>query len=137
MTAPAFHYARRLFHHETDGDGVCHFSNYFRIFEEALMELLRARDIPLERAEHSLAVVAAHADYFAPIRFGDMVTVTLELGPIRRSWFELNATLTAAGDRPCARMALKLAAVSRTTGASVALPPNFASLLANHQVRES
>jgi YbgC/YbaW family acyl-CoA thioester hydrolase len=131
MSTPAFQYARRLFHHETDGDRVCHFSNYFRIFEEAMMEFLRARDVPLEHAEHSLAVVVAHADYVSPIRFGEMFTVTLALGEIRRSWFELNATLSGEGDGPRARMALKLAAISRDTGESVPLSPKLRALLAD------
>lgn len=129
MTEPAFQYSRRLFHHETDADKVCHYSNYFRICEEAMMEMLRARDIPLEHADHSLAVVSAHADYLAPLRFGELFTVTLALGQVRRSWFELNATLTGAGDGPCARMALKLAAVSTETGKSVPLSSKVTAVL--------
>ena len=74
-------------------------------------------------------MVSAHADYLAPLRFGELFTVTLTLGQVRRSWFELTATLTGSGDGACARMALKLAAVSAETGKSVPLSPKVTAVL--------
>lgn len=130
MTAREFRYVRRLFHHETDADGVCHFSNYLRIFEEAMMDFLRELGAPLEHAEHSLAVVQARADYLSPLRSGDVFSVSLELAHAARTWFELTATLTSSeADR--ARMTLKLAATSRATGKPVALTPRLRHLLGN------
>lgn len=121
-------YQRRLFHHETDSDGVCHFSNYLRMFEEAFSEALAALDMPQESLPHSFAVTDVTSKYHRPIRFGETFTVTLDFANVRRAFLMTQATITSDGAL-CATVDVKLAAVSHETGNSTAIAPALRTTL--------
>ncbi len=125
-------YQRRLFHHETDSDGVCHFSNYLRHFEEAFSETLTALDLPMETLPHSFAVTDVTSQYSHPIRFGDQFAVALDFSGVRRSFLVADATITSNGAL-CANVRVKLAAIDRDTGNSTALAPDLRTSLASYK----
>ncbi|MCB1935903.1 MAG: thioesterase family protein [Nitrosomonas sp.] len=68
-------YERLIHVHETDKDGVMHFSNYFKIAEEALYSGLRKLGFSFENTEFSMAMINTSADYIHPIRFAEQLRI--------------------------------------------------------------
>ena len=70
---------------ETDMAGILHFSNFFRYLEAAEQALLRQPGMPLSRAvPQALAGllwprVHAACDYRAPLRYGDLVSIGVQV----------------------------------------------------------
>lgn len=68
----------RVRYYETDGQGYVHHSNYFRYFELARCELLRAIGHDYARLEEEgvlLVVSKINCRYKAPCRYGDVLRV--------------------------------------------------------------
>jgi acyl-CoA thioester hydrolase len=86
------HYSRTLFHYETDADGVCHFSNYFRIGEEAFYHA-----IGQSFSDMNFAVIESHAQYKNPLRFGSVFSVSIQKIEMRPSNFELSLLIEEKG----------------------------------------
>ncbi len=63
--------------HATDAAGIVHFANYFRYMEEAELQALHARGFRPDG--HAYPRVHIEADYCAPLRFWDTVTVQAAL----------------------------------------------------------
>ncbi|MCF6436502.1 MULTISPECIES: acyl-CoA thioesterase [Pseudoalteromonas] len=77
---------RRLNHYETDADGVCHFSNYFRHTEEALFEVVEPQIwSSLQEQNHTLAIVGANATYMNSLTFLEQFSVYLKTSQLRRT----------------------------------------------------
>ena len=72
---PAFIYKRRIAFHETDAAGVVYFANHFRLAEEAETHALASLGSIVTRDGYLYPRVHAEADYFAPLRFFDEVSV--------------------------------------------------------------
>lgn len=113
-------YARTLHHHETDADGVCHFSNYLRIFEEALEHAFEQSGVCASRLDHGLAVVAVNASYVHPLRHGDTFDVQFTFTQVNRSFLQAQA-LVRLGGKQSATINATLAAINRQTNQSTAL----------------
>lgn len=65
-------------YYETDGQGVVHHSNYFRYFEIARIELLKAIGhdyADLEAGGYLLVVSKIACKYHAPARYGDTLRI--------------------------------------------------------------
>lgn len=72
---PAYIYKRRIAFHETDAAGVVYFANYFSLAEEAETHALASLGSVVTRDGHLYPRVHAEADYLAPLRFFDEVSV--------------------------------------------------------------
>lgn len=72
---PAYIYKRRIAFHETDAAGVVYFANYFRLAEEAETHALASLGSVVTRDGYLYPRVHAEADYLAPLRFFDEVSV--------------------------------------------------------------
>lgn len=72
---PAYIYNRRIAFHETDAAGVVYFANYFRLAEEAETHALASLGSVVTRDGYLYPRVHAEADYLAPLRFFDEVSV--------------------------------------------------------------
>ena len=72
---PAYIYKRRIAFHETDAAGVVYFANYFRLAEEAETHALASLGSVVARDGYLYPRVHAEADYLAPLRFFDEVSV--------------------------------------------------------------
>jgi YbgC/YbaW family acyl-CoA thioester hydrolase len=81
--APPFRTSRRIEFADTDMAGIVHFANFFRFMEAAEVEFLRARGLSVvmlwEGRKISFPRVAASCDYLRPIRFEDVVDITVSL----------------------------------------------------------
>ncbi|WP_122586147.1 acyl-CoA thioesterase [Pseudomonas viridiflava] len=117
-----FSYNRHLHHYETDADGVCHFSNYLRIFEEAFEFSLAEIGLASSKVEHGFAVVGLQADYAYPVRAGEKFTAVLRFTSVKRSFFEAHVSV-GVGDKHCALIKAKLAVIERKTNGSISLSP--------------
>ena len=72
---PAFTYQRRIAFHETDADAVVYFDNFFRLAEEAETHALASLGKVVTRDGYLYPRVHVEADYLAPLRFVDKVSV--------------------------------------------------------------
>lgn len=76
-----FRMTRRIAFAETDMAGVMHFSNYFRLMEEAEHAFWRSLDLTVffrdREPNLSWPRVAVHCEYHAPLRFEDEVELHL------------------------------------------------------------
>jgi len=80
---PLFRTPRRIEFADTDMAGIVHFANFFRFMEAAEVEFLRSRGLSVimhwEGRKISFPRVAASCDYLRPIRFEDVVDITVSL----------------------------------------------------------
>ncbi len=74
-TMAAFTYKRRIAFHETDAAGVVYFANFFHLAEEAETHALASLGSIVTRDGYLYPRVHAEADYRAPLRFFDVVSV--------------------------------------------------------------
>jgi YbgC/YbaW family acyl-CoA thioester hydrolase len=83
MSTP-FRTRRRVEFADTDMAGIVHFANFFRFMESAEVDFLHSRGLSVamvwEGEKIGFPRVAASCDYLRPVRFEDVleVTVTLE-----------------------------------------------------------
>ena len=93
VTMPAFTYKRRIAFHETDAAGVVYFANFFHLAEEAETHALASLGKVVTRDGYLYPRVHVEADYLAPLRFFDEVSVhacILRIGSSSISWkFEI------------------------------------------------
>ncbi len=77
----AFRTTRRVEFADTDMAGIAHFANFFRWMESAEVAFLRSRGVsvvlPWEGEQLSFPRVAASCDYLKPVRFDDLLDVTV------------------------------------------------------------
>jgi acyl-CoA thioester hydrolase len=83
-----FRTSRRVEFADTDMAGIVHFANFFRFMEAAEVEFLRAHELSVimhwEGRKISFPRVAASCDYLRPIRFQDVVEITVSLQRVGR-----------------------------------------------------
>jgi YbgC/YbaW family acyl-CoA thioester hydrolase len=81
--AEPFRTTRRVEFADTDMAGIAHFSNFFRWMESAEVEFLRTRGLsvalPWEGQKLGFPRVAAACDYLKPVRFEDLLDVTVRV----------------------------------------------------------
>src|SRR5215467_15146206 len=87
MTEP-FRTTRRVEFVDTDMAGIVHFSNFFRWMESAEVEFLRSLGLsvalPWEGEELGFPRVSAACDFLKPVRFEDVLQITVRLEKIGR-----------------------------------------------------
>jgi YbgC/YbaW family acyl-CoA thioester hydrolase len=78
-------YNRTIHVYETDKDGVVHFSNYFKIAEEALYSGLQHFGFSFENNGYSMAMINTQAHYIHPIKFAEQLNVVIAEIKLKRS----------------------------------------------------
>lgn len=111
--------------HHTDAAGVLFYGRLFELVQEAFEAALERCGLPLGELLRGggfrIPVVHAEADYAAPIRAGDALTVSLAFKAGNRS-LRVTAGLTDAAGRRVASVTVVHAAVSAATGRPAPLP---------------
>jgi len=108
MAATPFRVTRRVEFHETDMAGIVHFSNFFLWMEYGEVEFLRSRGLTVAWREQGgerigFPRVSAQCDYRRPVRFEDVLEITVTVARLgRRSItyaheFRLGGELVASG----------------------------------------
>ncbi len=81
-----FHTTRRIEFADTDMAGIIHFTRYFNLMEEVEHEFLRSRGLSVVMTYQGQAIgwprVAASCDFLKPVRFEDVLDITLTLSRI-------------------------------------------------------
>ena len=81
-----FHIRRQVQFSETDMAGVMHFSNYYRMMEDAEHAFWRSVGLSVMTRDGDRQIswprVATQCEYFAPVRFEDELEVSLVVGQI-------------------------------------------------------
>lgn len=78
-----FEWSRLVEFYETDLAGITHFSNFYRWMESAEHAFLRDRGIVLHQKGIGWPRVNASADFRKPIKFGDLVRVTVSIAELK------------------------------------------------------
>jgi acyl-CoA thioester hydrolase len=85
MTPPAspHRFSFRVYYEDTDLAGIVYYANYLRFIERARTEWVREMGIDQGRLKAEAGIVFAvrrvEADYLAPARFDDLLTVETDL----------------------------------------------------------
>ena len=78
-----FEWSRLVEFYETDLAGISHFSNFYRWMESAEHAFLRERGIELHEGGIGWPRVNASADFKRPIKFGDLIRITVSIAELR------------------------------------------------------
>ncbi len=92
-----FEWPIRVYYEDTDAQGVVYYANYFRFTERARTEWLRSLGVDQERllseSRRMFVVVNATAEFIAPARFNDELTVTASLARLSRAAFDIEQSI--------------------------------------------
>lgn len=124
-------YGRRLHHHETDSHGVCHASNYLRLFEEALTEALCTVGQPPEQLPYNVAIAETQIFYKQPLRYGDYFECLLSFTAVRRARIFLTATISRDSS-VCTTIVCILAAIDPASRKSISFHEALRRKLQKH-----
>ncbi len=78
-----FEWSRLVEFYETDLAGITDFSNFYRWMESAEHDFLRVRGVALHQGGIGWPRVNASADFKKPIKFGDLIKVSVSIAEIR------------------------------------------------------
>lgn len=91
----------RVYYEDTDAGGVVYYANYLKFTERARTEWLRAAGIQSSKLaeETGVYIVVRHveADYRAPARLDDLLTVETSLIDLGKASFTMQQNVTRGG----------------------------------------
>lgn len=124
----------RVYYEDTDAGGVVYYANYLRFAERARSEWLRAvydRKGPLWTDKDPVFVVRrVEADYFAPARLDDLLTVTTTLTAMGGASLEMRQSIRC-GEREMVALKVTLVAVAQD-GKVLRIPPEWRQTLSRY-----
>jgi YbgC/YbaW family acyl-CoA thioester hydrolase len=131
-----FRQHRQVRFQDIDAAGILFFARVFEYFHDAFAALLAARgvDLPKVIREESWGAPLGHAeaDFKAPMRFGDAVTVEVERGEVGTTSLTVLFRIVAAADPSkvlCTGKAVHVF-VDRETFRSVPVPAEMRAIFA-------
>ncbi len=121
---PPFVHQRRVEFAETDAAGIVHFSMYFRYVEEAEHAMWRAAGLSIAApdSDYGFPRVSASMEYYAPLRFEDVVEVSIRIVDAGSRTFRYDAEL-ACGSTRIASGGMTMVCVRRETGGPMKAVP--------------
>lgn len=126
-----FRMTRRIAFAETDMAGVMHFSNYFRLMEEAEHAFWRSLDLTVffrdREPNLSWPRVATSCEYHAPLRFEDEVELHLVVAKVGAKSLEYKVEFLRDGVRCAVGKTTAVCCVTGTHGAfsATAIPEDI------------
>jgi YbgC/YbaW family acyl-CoA thioester hydrolase len=97
-----FRTTRRIEFGDTDMAGIVHFANFFRFMEAAEQEFLRSLGLSVsltwEGQRMGFPRVAASCDYLRPVRFEDVVEISVSLRQLGRKSVTYGFEFSKAGE---------------------------------------
>lgn len=91
----------RVIYGDTDQMGVVYYANYFRFFELSRNEFFRAVGgsyVELERAGFGLPVIDAQAQYKAPAKYDDLISIEVRLTKLGRASLQFEYRVVRKAD---------------------------------------
>lgn len=115
----------RIYYEDTDASGVVYHAQYFKYFERARTEWLRALGYDQERLRTELnlafTVVSAQVEYRQPARLDDEIRVTVTLIKQRKASLKFEQ-MVHCGPKPLTQASFRIASVSADTFRPRAIP---------------
>ncbi len=100
--ATPFHTTRRVEFGDTDMAGIMHFANFFRFMEVAETDFLTARGLNVTwdsaGERYGFPRVSAACDFAKPVRFGDVLTITVTVEKVGRKSVSYRHDFARGGD---------------------------------------
>lgn len=122
----------RVIYGDTDQMGVVYYANYFRYFEFARSEYLRAHGgsyREFERSGHFLPVVEANCHYRRPARYEDLLTIGLAVTEVRRSSARFEYEVRREGEADVLATGHTVHVCMGKEGKAVRIPPSLLQVL--------
>lgn len=122
----------RVIYGDTDQMGVVYYANYFRFFEFARSEYLRARGgsyREFEKTGFFLPVIEANCHYRMPARYDDLLTIGLEVSEVRRTALTFSYQVTREGEEDVLATGHTVHVCMGSEGKAVRIPPSLVALL--------
>ncbi|HCQ63757.1 MAG TPA: tol-pal system-associated acyl-CoA thioesterase [Rhodobacteraceae bacterium] len=121
----------RVYYEDTDLAGIVYYANYLKFIERGRTEFVRARGIDqaalMEATGIVFAVRRVEADYLAPAKFGDDLSVETEVEAVKGASLVMNQRVTRAGEVLFAARVVLVAIGA--AGTAVRLPADIRRLL--------
>ncbi|MBF9034644.1 tol-pal system-associated acyl-CoA thioesterase [Rhodobacterales bacterium HKCCE2091] len=95
------HWPIRVYYEDTDFAGIVYYANYLKFIERARSELVRAAGIDqaaLKAGGIAFAVRRLEADYLAPARYDDELTVTTGITRLTGARFDLDQSVARGAE---------------------------------------
>ena len=129
----------RVIFGDTDQMGIVYYANYLRFAERARTEMLRAGGLDHVKLFHdtgiTLAVRRCVADYLAPARLDDLLSVESRITALRGATLDLTQIVRRDG-ADLVRLAVTLVAIT-ASGRPTRIPARLRDILAAHATREA
>jgi acyl-CoA thioester hydrolase len=133
----------RVYWEDTDAAGIVYYANYLKFAERARSEMLRLLGIAQDEQRRTTGIVFAvkscHAEYLAPARLDDELTVETGLAALGHASLGLDQSIWC-GDRRLVDLALRIACLGpdlKPTRLPRALRAALAEHLANSVLASS
>jgi acyl-CoA thioester hydrolase len=131
---PPHLFACRVYYEDTDAAGIVYYANYLRFAERARTEMLRAGGLDHVRLHAetgvALAVRRCVADYLAPARLDDLLSIESRVTALRGATLELSQVVRREGE-DLVRLTVTLVALL-ASGKPTRIPVRLRDLLATH-----
>lgn len=105
----------RVYYEDTDAGGVVYYANYLKFMERARTEWLRALGFEQDdlRARHNLLFVVSRirADFRLPVRFNELLDVTVRISRRGRASMELVQEVLRGGDTVVCTAEVRIACI--------------------------
>jgi len=92
----------RVYYEDTDLAGIVYYANYLKFIERGRTEFVRARGIDQTKLRAETGIVFAvrrvEADYLAPARFGDDLSVETQVEVVKGASLVMLQRVTRAGE---------------------------------------
>ena len=118
----------RVRYAETDQMGYVHHSQYALYLEEARMELLKSMGIDCAKLESEgiiMPVVEMRTRYSSPLRFGDTITVEVELISLKKISLEFRYRIYKQDHKLVSRSRTQLVFAEKDSGKLVSNPQDY------------
>jgi len=122
----------RVIYGDTDQMGVVYYANYFRYFEFARSELIRARGghyRDVEAGGHFLPVIEASCRYRAPARYDDMLSIRVDVTDLKNASVTFRYEVRREADAAELSTGQTVHACVGRDGRPMRFPPHIAALL--------
>jgi 1,4-dihydroxy-2-naphthoyl-CoA hydrolase len=118
--------------HHIDAAGVMFFGHYFYLAHDAYEAFLAEISFPVEgilQQDFLIPLTHAEADYKAPVRLGDTLTIALQIEKIGNTSFTVHYNISNQSDRPVATVKTVHTAISKHSFKPIDIPPDFREAL--------
>jgi acyl-CoA thioester hydrolase len=136
---PSHLFACRVYYEDTDAAGIVYYANYLRFAERARTEMLRAGGLDHVKLYAdtgvTLAVRRCVADYLAPARLDDLLSIESRITALRGATLELSQVVRGNTGADLVRLTVTLVAIL-ASGKPTRIPARLRDLLAAHAARD-